>query len=96
MGEFAQAIRANVHVPRRTSYRWIVSAALISLVFAVVLLCVVFLFNIIPNAMHSAETGWTDFTEDQLASMKFWYLILLVGGIALIFLLFYLRRSKDV
>ncbi|HKR00883.1 MAG TPA: hypothetical protein VJT09_09420 [Pyrinomonadaceae bacterium] len=94
MGEFAQAMRANVPAPKRTSYRWIAGAALISLAYGVMLYCAIFLFNVIPNAMHSADTGWTDFTEEQLSSMKFWFFTLLLGGIVLIFFLFYRRRSK--
>jgi uncharacterized membrane protein YdcZ (DUF606 family) len=94
LGEVAQALRANLYAPQRTSYRWVLSATLVSLAFAVVLFCAVFLFNVIPSAMYSSETGWTDFTEEQISSMKFWYLILLCAGVALIFLFFSWRSSK--
>jgi hypothetical protein len=95
MGEMAQAMRASLPVVPKTSYRWILNATLFSLALAVLLFFLVFLFNVIPNVMRSSETGWTDFTAAQWANMKFWYLILLGGGVALIFLSFYLRRSKD-
>lgn len=88
-------MRAQAVPPPKTSRRWIVNATLVSLAFAVLLLCAIFLITVIPNAMYSAETGWQDYTPEQLRRMKSWFLFLLVGGVGLIFLFFYLRRSKD-
>lgn len=93
MGEFARAMRP-APPPKKQSYRWAVNAALVTAAYAVVLYCLVFLFNVIPSAMYSGETGWTDFTPRQLESMRFWFWIFLIGGAALIFLCFYLRRRK--
>ncbi|HEX8846187.1 MAG TPA: hypothetical protein VF791_16180 [Pyrinomonadaceae bacterium] len=87
-------MRSHVRPPQKLSLRWLVYATLTSIALAVILLCLVFLFNVIPSAMHSSETGWRDFTPQQWASMKLWYFVLLGGGVALIFLYFYLRRHK--
>jgi TRAP-type C4-dicarboxylate transport system permease small subunit len=94
MGEVAASMRASRPQPPRQSYRWIVNAILISIAFAVLLFFGFFLVTIIYNSMHSSETGWTDYTPEQLSNMKFWYWISLAGGVALIFLFFLLRRDK--
>lgn len=93
IGEYGQAIRP-VPPPKKPSLRWAVNATLVSIAYAIVLYCVIFLSNVIPSAMHSGETGWTDFTPRQIAAMKFWFWIFLLGGGTLIFLFFYSRRSK--
>ena len=94
LGEVAAAMRANLSQPRRLSYRWAVNAVLSSIAYAVLLFFCFFLFTVIPNAMYSSETGWTDYTEEQLDNLKFWYWISLTGGVILIFLFFLLRRDK--
>ena len=67
---------------------------LISMAYAALLLLAFFLFTVIPNAMYSSETGWSDYTTQQWANMKFWYFIVLTGGVVLIFLFFLSRRRK--
>jgi TRAP-type C4-dicarboxylate transport system permease small subunit len=67
---------------------------LTSIAFAALLLLGFFLFTAIPNAMYSSETGWRDYTPQQLSAMKRWYFISLTGGVALIFL-FFLRRRHN-
>ena len=94
MGEVAAAMRASIQRPQRLSARWVVNAILISIAFAVLLFFGFFLFTIIPNAMYSSETGWTDYTPEQQSNLKFWYWISLTAGVALIFLYFLLRRDK--
>ena len=94
VGGFAQALRANLHQPRKQSYRWLVDALLISIAFAVLLFFAFFLFTVIPNAMYSSETGWTDYTPEQTARMKYWYGMLVTTGVVLIFLFFYSRRRR--
>ena len=70
------------------------NATLFSIAFGVLLFLGFFLATVIPNAMYSSETGWTDYTSEQKSNMTFWYLISLGCGVALIFLFFYLRRQK--
>jgi uncharacterized BrkB/YihY/UPF0761 family membrane protein len=94
MGEVAQAMRARRPSSRKKSNRWVVNAVLISLAFAFLLFLAFFLITVIPNAMYSSETHWTDYTPEQRSSMTFWYLILLGCGITLIFLFFYSRKRK--
>jgi uncharacterized BrkB/YihY/UPF0761 family membrane protein len=94
MGEFAQALRSQAQPAPKTSYRWLLKAALTSIALAVLLVFVVFLVNVIPSAMYSSETKWTDFTPEQWASMKLWYFVLLGGGAILIFLFFFLRKGE--
>jgi hypothetical protein len=94
VGEYARSLRP-VPRPRKPSSRWAVNATLISIAYAVVLYFLIFLFNVIPSAMHSGETGWRDFTPRQAEDMHFWYGVFLFGGVALIFLIFYLRRRKN-
>jgi hypothetical protein len=96
IGEVARAIRSGHPTFKRVSYRWIVNALLISIGYAVLLFFAIFLIYVIPGAMYSSETGWRDFTSEQIASMKFWYFVLLGGGVALIFLFFFLRRHNDL
>jgi hypothetical protein len=79
---------------RKESFRWVLNASLISVAFAVLLFFVVFLVNVIPNAMHSSETGWTDFTESQKEAMLRWYLTLLGIAVVVVFTVFYRRRHK--
>jgi TRAP-type C4-dicarboxylate transport system permease small subunit len=71
-----------------------VNAGLTSLCFAALLFLGFFLFTVIPNAMNSWETGWSDYTPEQKWNMSFWYLVSLTGGVALIILFFYSRRRK--
>lgn len=87
-------IRASAQTTQKVSYRWVVNAFLTSIIFAVVLACVIFLVNVIPSAMHSSETGWWDFTQEQMSSMKLWFFILLGVGVVLIFFFFFQRRRK--
>jgi hypothetical protein len=72
----------------------VVNALLISLAYAVLLFFAFFLFTVIPNAMYSGETGWRDYTPEQIRKMGFWYGILIGLGAALIFLVFFSRRDK--
>ena len=94
MGEVAAAMRANLQHPKRQSFRWLFNAILISIAFGVLLFFGFFLFTVIPNAMYSSETGWTDYTPEQRSNMKFWYWISLAAGVVLIFLFFLRRRDK--
>jgi len=94
MGEVAAALRAEQQRPRRYSYRWLVNAVLISIAFALLLFLCFFLFTAIPSAMYSSETGWRDYTAEQLDNLKFWYWISLTGGVVLIFLFFLSRRHR--
>jgi TRAP-type C4-dicarboxylate transport system permease small subunit len=94
VGEYAQALRANLPRGQKVSNRWLVNALLVSIAYAVLLVLAFFLFTVIPNAMYSSETGWRDYTPQQWSKMKFWYLILVDGGVILIFLYFYSRRRK--
>jgi uncharacterized BrkB/YihY/UPF0761 family membrane protein len=95
MGEFAQSLRAQAQPPPKTSYRWVMKASLASVALAVLLVFIIFLYNVIPSAMHSNETRWSDFTPEQWSSMKLWYFVLLIAGSALIFLLFFSGRDRD-
>jgi TRAP-type C4-dicarboxylate transport system permease small subunit len=94
VGEAARAIRSRLSTPQRKSNRWFVNAALVSLAFAFLLFLAFFLITVIPNAMYSSETGWTDYTPEQRSKMSFWYLILLICGVGLIFIFFYSRKRK--
>ncbi len=44
--------------------------------------------------MHSGETGWRDYTPEQMATLKFWYFISLGVGVAFVILFFFSRRHK--
>lgn len=44
--------------------------------------------------MYSSETGWRDYTPQQIEKMTIWYLILVSVGVALIFLFFFSRKDK--
>lgn len=94
MGEFARALRENRPTRQNISSRWVASAVLLSLAFAVVLFLVFFLATVIPNAMNSGATGWMDYTSDQKWSMTVWYMISLAIGVSLIVFLCYRRRRK--
>lgn len=94
IGEYAQALRANIPRRQKVSPRWLVNALLISIAYAVLLVFAFFLFTVIPNAMYGGATGWSDYTPQQWANMKFWYLILVGVGVVLIFLFFFSRRQK--
>jgi heme/copper-type cytochrome/quinol oxidase subunit 2 len=87
-------MRANLPRHKKVSARWLVNSVLISIAYAVLLVFAFFLYTVIPNAMYSGETGWSDYTSKQWANMKFWYLILVNVGVVLIFLFFYSRRHK--
>jgi TRAP-type C4-dicarboxylate transport system permease small subunit len=87
-------MRARLPSRRRKSNRWLVNAALVSAALAFLLFLAFFLITVIPSAMYSSESGWTDYTPEQRSSMTFWYLILLGCGIGLIFLFFYRRRRR--
>jgi len=94
VGEYAKALRANLTRPQKVSPRWLVNFLLVSIAYAVLLVFAFFLFTVIPNAMYSSETGWSDYTPEQWSNMKFWYLILVGIGVILIFLFFHSRRRK--
>ncbi len=94
LGEVAQALRANLTERQRVSYLWIVNAFLGSIAFAALLFFGFYLFTVIPGAMHSGETGWRDYTPEQMPMLKFWYFISLGAGVAFIILFFFSRRHK--
>jgi TRAP-type C4-dicarboxylate transport system permease small subunit len=94
VGEYAQALRANLPRREKVSVRWLVNSVLISIAYAVLLVFAFFLYTVIPSAMYSSETGWRDYTPQQWANMKFWYLILLGVGVVPIFLFFHSRRHQ--
>lgn len=87
-------MRANQSHRQRVSYRWIVNALIGSIAFAALLFFGFFLFTVIPGAMHSGETGWRDYTLEQMTTLKFWYFISLGVGVAFIILFFFSRRHK--
>lgn len=94
IGEYAKTLRANLHQRQKVSARWLVNSVLISIAYAALLVFAFFLYTVIPNAMYSSQTGWSDYTPQQWANMKFWYLILVGVGVVLIFLFFYSRRHN--
>ena len=94
MGDVAKSMRANIHVHKRRSFRWISIAIMMSLVFAALLFLAFFLFTVIPHAMNTGKTGWTDYTTAEKAEMKYWYTVILGGGVAIILLFCFLRRRK--
>ena len=94
MGDVAKAMRSKIPAHRRKSYRWISIAIIMSIVFAGLLFLAFFLFTVIPHAMNTGKTGWTDYTAAEKAEMKYWYTVILGGGVAIILLFCFLRRRK--
>jgi hypothetical protein len=81
---------------RRRSRRWVVNAAIVSVVFMVVLFFGLYFFTLIftfqdPNQL---QNGWVHFTPGQLRTMGSRYGALLIIGLVIVWGYFYARRDK--
>lgn len=81
---------------RRTSRRWILSAAVVSVVLAVVLLFGIYFFTLITTFQdpEQLQDGWVHFTPAQMRRMGSRYGALLIIGLVIVWWFFYARRNK--
>jgi hypothetical protein len=81
---------------RRRSRRWIVNAAIVSVVFMVLLFVGLYFFTLIftfqdPNQLQG---GWVHFTPGQLRTMGSRYGAGLIIGLVIVWGFFYARRDR--
>ena len=81
---------------RRRSRRWILNAALVSVVLAVVLFFLMYVITLIVTFQDPTELahGWTNFTPEQLRTMGYRYGMMLIPALLLVWLFFYRRRDR--
>ncbi len=82
--------------PRRSSDRWILNAAIVSVILAVVLLFGLYFFTLITTFQdpEQLQDGWVHFTPRQLRRMGSKYVALLIIGLVVVWGYFYWRRDK--
>ncbi len=94
-GQAAQAGRSQGY-QRKPSRRWMLNAAIFSVVYMVVLFFGLYFFTLIftfqdPDQLRN---GWVHFTPSQLRAMGGRYGLGLIIGLAIVWGFFYARRDK--
>lgn len=81
---------------RRRSRRWILNAAIVSVILAVVLLFGIYFFTLITTFQDpdQLQDGWVHFTPAQMRRMGSRYGALLIIGLVVVWWFFYARRDK--
>jgi len=81
---------------RRPSRRWILNAAIVSVILAVVLLFAIYFLTLLLTFEDPAQLqgGWEHFTSKQLWTIGYRYGLALIPTLLLVWWFFYRRRDK--
>ena|SRR2546430_7732789 len=77
----------------RTSYRWAIMAAVVSIVLFFVTTFLVYVWSMITTAVAETSKGWSDFTPEQLQQIGRTVGVLCLVEFPIVWFLFY--RGKD-